>query len=281
MGVTWRELRAAVEQGCVTRSGRGRYRWGEEEHDLDVAHQLHGTLSHRSAALHHGLEVWTAPELPEVVVRRNRRLGAHHRRLAGIRYRDVDADEVNGGVTTVRRTVLDCVRDLEFVEALAVADSALRQGAVSQEDLARAAADMRGARAARARRVVRLADGRAANPFESALRAFAIEAGLEVTPQHPIGEPGAEAYADLADVGRELLIEGEGYEEHGTRRGFRKDIRRYTVAAVQGWTILRFTWEDAMLQSSYVRWALDSWRRCKDREQSSPQPPPPMLRRLA
>lgn len=102
-----------------------------------------------------------------------------------------------------------------------------------------------------------------------------------MTPQHPIGEPGAEAFADLADVGRGLLIEGEGYEDHGTRRGFRKDVRRYTVAAVRGWTILRFTWEDAMLQASYVRWALRTWRRCRDGEQDGAEPPPPVLRRLA
>lgn len=281
LGVTWRQIRAAVEEGSVTRSARGRYRWGTDEHDLGVAHQVHGTLSHRSAALHHGLEVWTAPERPEVLVRRNRRLVRAHRSLAVLRYRDLSPDETSDGVTTVRRTVLDCIRDLDLVEALAVADSALRRGAVTREELETATRAMRGARAARARHVASLADGRAANPFESALRAFAIEAGLQVTPQYPIGEPGTEAYADLADVGRQLLIEAEGYEEHGTRRGFRKDIRRYTVAAVQGWTVLRFTWEDAMLQASYVRWALGTWRRCKDGDQHVVGPPPPVLRRLA
>lgn len=72
--------------------------------------------------------------------------------------------------TDPEQTVVDCARDLPFPVALSVADSALRHG-VEPARLDAAAAAVRGAGAARVRRVVALADLRAANPFESSLRA--------------------------------------------------------------------------------------------------------------
>jgi hypothetical protein len=90
-------------------------------------------------------------------------------------------DQVVDGVTTPSRTVIDCARLLPFDEALAIADSALRSGFVTREELTEA--DVRGAGALAVRRVVRHADPRAANPFESVLRALCLEAGLSVEPQ--------------------------------------------------------------------------------------------------
>lgn len=279
LGVTRRELRVAVAEERVSRTGRGRYRWGQEEGALDVAHSLAAVLSHRSAALHHGLEVATAPERPEVVVRRNRRLQLHHHRRAHVRYRD--PDDTSGGVTTVLRTVLDCARDLPFAEALAVADSALRHEQITQDQLVRGAAALQGPGSARARHVAEQGSGLAANPFESVLRALAMEAGLDVRPQFQISEPGVEARVDLADEGRSLVIEGEGFEHHGSRKGFRRDVRRYTRLVVHAWTVLRFTWEEVMLQPEYVLWALTAWRRRHDRPGAEMPDPPPVLARLA
>lgn len=104
----------------------------------------------------------------------------------------------------------------------------------------------------------------AANVFESTLRAIALEAGLDVTPQTQVTDSGLFAMVDLADEGRRLVIEAESFEFHAGRRSFRRDVRRYTELAVFGWTVLRFTWEDVTLQPHYVRWALESWRRWHD-----------------
>lgn len=281
LGVTRRALREAVAQGGVARTGRGRYRWGSEEQELDVAQALTATLSHRSAALHHGLEVATAPGRPEVLVRRNRRLSLEQRRRVHARYRDLDADEVSGEVTTVLRTVLDCARDLSFPEALAVADSALRTERVTEEQLVRAADALRGPGSARARQVAGEATALAANPFESVLRALALEAGLDVVPQLQVSEAAVEARVDLADEGRGLVVEGEGFEHHGSRKGFRRDVRRYTRLVVHRWTVLRFTWEEVMLQPDYVLWALTSWRRWRDGETFEVPAAPAVLARLA
>ena len=85
-GVRHRDLHAPVRDGHLVRSRRGRYRLADLATHLDVAIELTATLSHRSAALHHGLEVATVPERPEVVVRRNRNLTEDQRRRATVRW---------------------------------------------------------------------------------------------------------------------------------------------------------------------------------------------------
>ena len=279
LGVRARDLAAAVRDGSLTRTRRGRYRLSGLDGQLDVAISLTATLSHRSAALHHGMEVATAPDPPEVTVRRNRRLSKDQQGRASATWRDLGTTAYRNGVTTPLQTVIDCARDLPFAEALSVADSALRHDLVTPGSLQQAAALVRGPGAARARRVAREARYTAANPFESSLRAIALDAGLDVVPQVQVTESGLFAMVDLADEGRRLVVEAESYEHHGTRQGFRKDVRRYTELAVFGWTVLRFTWEDVMLQPAYVRWALESWRLTLDGAPVSP--PPAHLPRLA
>ncbi len=279
LGVRRRHLSAALAGGALARTRRGRFRLAGLDDHLDVAIRLTATLSHRSAALHHGLEVATAPELPEVTVRRNRRLSVAQQGEVSSTWRDLAAGSARDGVTVPLQTVVECARDLPFPEALAVADSALRHDRVGPEELRRATDTLRGPGAARARRVASEASYVAANPFESCLRAIALDAGLDVVPQHQVTEKGVFAMVDLADPDRRLVVEADSFEHHGGRRGFRKDVRRYTELAVFGWTVLRFTWEDVMLQPDYVRWALRSWRLA--REGVAVGPPPAQLPRLA
>ena len=92
-------------------------------------------------------------------------------------------------------------------------------------------------------------------------------------PQVQVTASGLFAMVDLADEGRRLVVEAESFEFHATRRGFRKDVRRYSELVVFGWTVLRFTWEDVMFQPGYVRWALESWRRSHDAGARVPAPP--------
>lgn len=278
--VSVRDLASAVTAGTVARTRRGHYRLADLDTHLDTAISLTSVLSHRSAALHHGLEVATAPELPEVFVRRDRRLTVEQRGLASVRWRDLQPGDIDGPATSVRRTLLDCAKDLPLTEALAVADSALRHRMADAELFRAMAKEAHGRGAPAIRRVLTAADVQAANAFESALRAIALEAGLDVQPQVQITEVGLFAQVDLADKGRRLAIEAESHEFHADRKGFRKDVRRYSELVVFGWNVLRFTWEDVMFQPAYVRWALESWRRRYD-SGALVQPPPQHLRRLA
>lgn len=125
-----------------------------------------------------------------------------------------------------------------------------RSGDVDPLALARAAEASPRTGRTRAIRVARAADGRAANPFESCLRAICLEIpGLTVEPQVWVSGVGR---VDLLDVRLRLIVEAESYEFHGGRREFLRDVRRYTAATRAGWTVLRFCWEDVMFRPEYV-----------------------------
>ena len=239
---------------------------------LATAHARSAVLSHLSAAVHHGWKVKTVPDAAWVTIPRNRRLRPAQRVDVIPRLADLAPYDVREGVTTPLRTVLDCCRSLPFDDALAVADSALRSRAVTRAELAAAAARAAGPGARRLRRVAAHADARAANPFESVLRALTIEEGFELTPQLQITDAGLYAVVDLGSEELRLAVEADGFEHHGTRSGLRKDCRRHTELAVFGWSSLRFSFEDVMGAQAWVRWALRSWRDVREGRQPTAPP---------
>ncbi len=253
-------IRSAVRRGELVRLRRGRYGLPSVDEHRREAHRRSAVLSHLSAAAARGWPVaWPASQ-PWITVPRKRHLVPGDADDITVVYRDLDADDVEDGVTSSLRTVLDCAMRLPFAEALAVADSALRLRAVRPDELRDAASLLRGIGAPAARRVAHAADARSSNPFESVLRAICLEfAELEMTPQKPIAADGVWAVVDLADDRLRLVIEAEGFEFHGTRKGLVRDCRRYTELTALGWTVLRFTWEDVMLRPDFVRWAIRTW----------------------
>lgn len=281
-GVTvWRELRAvhparlirrSVDAGSIVRATKGRYVLPSTAAHLAVAQSRSAALSHVSAAVHHGWKVKTVPDAAWITVPRNRRLREAQR--AGVRphHAELGPGEVRHGVTTPLRTVLDCARTLPFDEALAVADSALRARDVTRGELRDAASRAAGPGVRQVRRVAAHADARAANPFESVLRALCLDEGFDLVPQLQIADSGLYALADLGSEGLRLVVEADGFEHHGTRRGLRKDCRRHTEFAVFGWSSLRFAFEDVIYEPCWVRWALRSWRDV--REGRVPDDPP-------
>ena len=243
--------------------------------------------SHLSAAQHWGWEVKWPPVSAWVTVPRNRKVAAAARVTTEIVYADLAEDDVVDGVTAKRRTVVDCARRLPFDEALAVADSALRAGDISEAELLRATSALRGRGATQARRVAREADGRAANPFESVLRAIVLEfPGLTVVPQVPVPTSGLTYHPDLVDEQRRIVIEAESWGWHADQQTHSRDCVRFTLLTVAGWRVLRFTWEQVMHSPGFVRRVLaqiiepdsaaccntigasgvdDAWRQCSRR----------------
>jgi very-short-patch-repair endonuclease len=147
--------------------------------------------------------------------------------------------------------VMRCAVRLPFDEALAIADSALRHGDVTMRDLLERAEAMPARYRARCQRVARRADGRAANPFESVLRAIALDVpGLAVEPQvwvDPVGRP------DLLDARRRLVIEADSFAYHGHRAALRRDCERYNAFVAIGYQVVRFSYEHVFHQPDYVR----------------------------
>lgn len=245
------EFDRAVRVGHIVWVSRGRY--GLPGLDLDVmtAHGLRGVLSHVSAALWHGWEVKTLPDKTHVTVPRRRRLATPptvvpHRSDLG------PGDVTDDICTSARRTLLDCLRTLPVDEGLAIGDSALRHG-VRREVLTDIAATVRGQGRPAVLHVARHADGNAANPFESCLRALALQVeGLDVSPQLRVVGSRATVRPDLVDTRLRIILEADSFEWHGDRSALRRDARRYNLLVVDGWTVLRFSWEDVMHDPAYV-----------------------------
>lgn len=258
--VSARKIRRAARGGVIERTRRGRYALPLAGAHRREAVRRSGVLSHLSAAVAHGWAVKNQPVKPWVTFRRNRHLSDDDR-AAVVASRGVVSDaEREAGLTSPVRTVLDCARRLPFDEALAVADSAVREGDVTVSELRSAAASLRGPGAAQARRVALEADGGAANTFESVLRAICLDiAGLHVASQLPVSDTGLWARVDLGDERLRLALEAEGFASHHSRRDLVRDARRYTELTVRGWSVLRFSWEDVMLRPDWVRWALLGW----------------------
>lgn len=246
------EVDRALGNGAVVRDGHGRYALPVADAARRAANALDGVVSHRSAALLHGWELKTTPREPDVLVPKNRKVAAWRRE--GIALHRGPSGQCVRRVTSQERTVVDCMRALPFDEALAVADSALRHGSFTPAELIALAADARGPGAARCRRVAGLADGRSANPFESVLRAIALDVpGLDVRPQVEITGRGFSVRPDLVDVERHLVLEADSFAWHGDRASLRWDAQRYNNLVVRGWLVLRFAWEDVMHDPEYVR----------------------------
>ncbi len=251
--VPWRLIGRAVEAGLVTHPGNGVYALPNADEGRVVAHRLTGVVSHRDAALHWGWKVKVAPTLPDVTVPTGRKLRDSTRRLATTHRRTLALTDVSDGwVTTTVRTVIDCCLDLPFDEALSVVDSALRSDRPRHVVVA-AAASLGPRHRARVLHVVRLATPKAANPFESVLRAIVLGVdGTSWDPQHPIRYDDFYARVDLADESLGIVLEADSFEFHGERSALSRDCVRYDELASRGWIVLRFTWEQVMLRPGWV-----------------------------
>lgn len=102
-------------------------------------------------------------------------------------------------------------------------------------------------------RVAHQATRKAANPFESCLRAIALgAAGLRVQAQVELTDVGFYARVDLADEALGLVLEADSHEFHTARGDFNRDCRRYNGLVSRDLLVLRFTWEDVMLHPEQV-----------------------------
>lgn len=266
---TWAQLvedrpRSAVDQaiaaGRVVRLARGRYALPTGAEARRAAHRLSGVATGRSAAAHHGWSMKWQPRRPSIAVPRGRKVSEALRAEFDVSWRRLSDTEVTDGwVTSPVRTVLDCAASLRFDEALAIADSALASGKVTRAELVAAARRLPNRGRARCLRVIRFADGRSANPFESVLRAIAIEVpALRVVPQYRIDADGSfVARVDLADPRLRIVAEADSFEFHGEREMLERDCERYDRLVVAGWLVLRFSWMQVMKRSAWVRSVLE------------------------
>ena len=248
--VTRPDLERSLGAGEIVRDARGLYALPDVDTAVRVAARLGGVLSLTSAALHHGWAVKTVPDRPHVTVSRGRKVVD---RLAHVHWAELARGQVDGWATSVEVTLENCLRRLPFDEALAVADSALREG-VGAAVLERIADSARGPGSPQIRRVVAEASPLAANPFESALRAIALDVpGLDMRPQVTITDGDFAVRPDLVDVRLRIVGEADSFGWHGGRAALASDARRYNMLVINGWIVLRFCYEDVMFHPEQVR----------------------------
>jgi very-short-patch-repair endonuclease len=212
-----------------------------------------GIRSHTTAAAQHRLALPPgAADTTHVTVPRRAR--PRVRNGVELHYRDLPAWAVEGDVTSLVQTVVDCLRDEPLRTALCVGDSALVEGRLTRATLRAYVASLRGPGSARVRQRIALLDWRAANAFESSARAILLEAGLTgFEPQVSIRHRGTfVGRVDLAHRGLRIVIECDGFEHHGERDRWTQDLLRHTSLVAAGWRPLRFTWEQVMFAPGWV-----------------------------
>jgi very-short-patch-repair endonuclease len=216
-----------------------------------AAASVHGLVSHQSAARHWKMEMLIADSTAHVTVSRSSRPPI----ISDVtwHFSEVDGRDDGYGVTSPLRTVLDCALYLPFAQALAIADSALHRELITSDELLRAAYARQGAGRQRMMRVADLANGRAANPFESGLRAILIDAEIEgFTPQCEIELPEGRIWVDLGDPQRRIALEADSFAFHGSPTTLTKDCRRYDELVSNGWLVLRFTYEHVTTEQDWI-----------------------------
>lgn len=248
---TRREVSRALDAGDIVRLRRGRYALPSIAESAAIAATVGGVLSHTSAALHHGWPVVWTPRRPHLLFPKHRRLEPGVRGLVQVHWRDLGPGDVEGIATSRVLTLVQSLRSLPEVEALAVADSAARHGALVA--LAEAAATAAGPRAPRIRNIASRARPEPANPFESVLRCLADRvAGTRFEPQVLITSVEPSVRPDLVDAHLRIVLEADSFEWHGGRAALRDDAQRYNALVADGWLVLRFSWDDVMFEHASV-----------------------------
>lgn len=212
-------------------------------------------FSHVTAALLYGAWVFNVPALvhvthvfhPHIAEESEPMLRRHHTPLPG---RD---RAVLGGVpvTSIERTLVDCIRSLPPASALTVCDSLFRLGA-DPWTVSRIMTESRGKRGiVQARWILSVCDPRSASPGESVARYAALDDGLpRPACQLEVATPTGEFFLDLAWVDVRFALEFDGavkYSggEYGDPDEVRRaEARRQRALEKAGWIVLRVTWDD-------------------------------------
>lgn len=151
-------------------------------------------------------------------------------------------------------TVLELAATRKEREAVVIADSALRRGLVTVDELwAGLAAQARRPGNARVRRVLALVDPKSGSVLESILRYLLVKNGLHPSSQYVFRDGKRFLYrVDFCFEAERLVVEGDGRRWHDPDDARRTDRHRDNGLARRGWKVLRFTWAEVKDSPAYV-----------------------------
>jgi Protein of unknown function (DUF559) len=208
--------------------------------------------SHHSAALIHGLDLLTPAPPGVVTLTRPPSHRTYRPRADGIVFHAAALPREHvtkcwgTSVTAVSRTVVDLARTLPFMDAVVMADSALRLGEVSKPELFRVV-DSCGnwPGVAKARRAIAFADGRSESVLESCARVVFYERGLE--PPDLQVEFRGEAFVFRGDfywAKYRTIAEADGMAKYEDPGRARDQLRRDRLLRDAGYKVIHFTWRE-------------------------------------
>ncbi len=242
--------------GAWSRLGHGTYQlFGLPSKDALLAAAvaaLPAVISHESAADLHDLRCKKGPPTVTIPHRLSNRFGAvvvHESTDLFLEH----ITTVDGlPTTTVARTIFDLARDKSLSELRRVTDDALTRRKLGPEDLG----------------LVLTRIGRRGRPGTASIRMLVTELSVQlVAPESELerkaiallnqaGLPSpvlqfdlpwrtdTSGRVDLAYPIARLIVELDGRQWHSTAESFQRDRRRDNLAQLDGWIVLRFTWED-------------------------------------
>lgn len=212
--------------------------------------------SHCSALVIHGLPTWSLP-LERAHMTRNRANGGFIKKHLVLHAAQLEPDEitlVNGlRVTTVPRTIIDIARSAGFEPAVAVGDSALRQGLTTARELHEQV--MRRRRGwQQAVRVIEFLDGRSESVGESRSRVVIQQAGLpapELQARIFTDDEICVARVDFLFAGMGVIGEFDDVEYRDESASPRlpspmvvAEQNRVDRLRALGWMVVRWSWAD-------------------------------------
>jgi len=233
---------------------------GSRRHD-DVLLRLVGGLvagaetpfwfSHETAAMLHGAWTYRTPQLIHVTREANPHVDEEHEPAVRRHHTPMPTGEraaVRGTpVTSLARTLVDCIRTLPRDGALVACDSLFRLGAEPWE-VSRIVSASRGKRGVvQAREVLDLCDPRSGSPGETITRLAAADVGLP-RPECQLEVPTARGtfFVDLGWDDVRLAVEFDGdlkYVDDPEAARAAEAARQQALEAA-GWTVVRVRWDD-------------------------------------
>lgn len=214
----------------------------------------------RTAAVLWGFDLFVEPKAIEVVVPASRQSrapkGVALRRARGAVA--VDRSVLGGEplrVLTPALTVADCAFTRPLREAVVIADSALRTGQVSVEELERVTASLaHHPQGRRLRRVMDLVDPASGSVLESLCRLLLVEHGMWPESQVTLADPRGRAIGRVDFLFRDqrLVVECDGRRWHDPEDARGRDRTRDNELERAAWRLVRVTWYDVVHRPEYV-----------------------------
>lgn len=260
-GIGARDVNKLIASGAIQRIQRGAYIYASDATGLRdddrlrvrciAAHKagLRGIFSHESAAVLWGLDLIAVPARLNVCS--NAKSPSDRGRIRRYRYA-LDSDEVTVipgtaiPVTTVTRTLQDCVRTMPFRNAVVLTDSVMRRGLLTPEGVTDALTHLTGHGRSNGPLVVRAMDASSESAGESLTRCLLMEHELpSPVTQYPIVCEGRRYRTDFAWPELRVILEFDGEQKYVDYPGRdRQEAARDRALTRAGWTVIHLTWAD-------------------------------------